>query len=55
MTYERWINLYKEAMELLSIIDNSCPLINDNSVSCNCCKLQNECQYVIVIRTRQPK
>lgn len=55
MTYERWINLYKEAMDLLSIIDNTCPFIKDDSVGCSCCKIQNECNYVIAIRHLQPK
>ena len=55
MTYERWLTVYKEAMELLAIIDNTCPFIADDSVSCDCCKIQNECKYVISIRSLQPK
>ena len=55
MTYERWINLYREAMELLAIIDNVCPWRSDDSVCCNCCKIKNECKYVIAIRALQPK
>ena len=55
MTYERWIKLYKEAMELLSIIDNTCQFINDDSVSCYSCKIYNERKYVIAIRSLQPK
>lgn len=55
MKYERWINLYKEAMYILSIIDNTCPFINDDSFSCDCCKIQNECKHVITIRSLQPK
>ena len=55
MTYERWINLYQEAMESLAIIYNTCPFIADDSVSCNCCKLQNECKYVIAIHSMRPK
>lgn len=55
MTYERWIKLYKEAMELLSIIDNNCPFTKDDSVGCDICKIQNECKYVIAIRALQPK
>ena len=55
MTYGRLINLYKEAMELLAIIDNTCPFIADDSVSCDCCKIQNECKYVITISSLQPK
>lgn len=55
MTYVRWIKLYQEAMNILSVIDNHCPFINDNSVGCNCCKIQNECKYVIAIRYLQPK
>ncbi len=55
MTYGRWIKLYQEAMDSLAIIDNVCPFINDNSVGCDCCKIQNECKYVIAIRSLQPK
>ena len=55
MTYERWINLYQEAMELLAIIDNTCPFRADDSVSCYCCNIQNKCKYVIAIRYLQPK
>ena len=55
MTYERWINLYQEAMELLAIIDNTCPFIADDSVSCDSCKIQNECKYVIAINSMRPK
>lgn len=55
MTYEQWIKLYKEAMELLSIIDNTCTFINDNYVSCNSCKIHNKCNYVVPICYLQPK
>ena len=55
MTYERWINLYQEAMESLDIIYNTCPFIADDSVSCDCCKIQNECKYVIAIHSMRPK
>lgn len=55
MTFERWINLYQEAMELLAIIDNTCPFRADDSVSCDCCKIQNECKYVIAIHSMRPK
>lgn len=54
MTYERWIKLYKEAMEVLSIIDHECPFTDDNSGSCDNCKIQKECKYVIAIRCLQP-
>lgn len=55
MTYERWIKGYKEAMDLLSIIDSNCPFIKDESVGCYGCKIHNECKYVIAIRSLQPK
>lgn len=55
MTYERWLAVYKEAMDLLSVIVNTCPFIKDDSVSCYCCKIQNECKYLIAIRSLQPK
>lgn len=55
MIYERWIKLYQEAMDLLSIIDNNCPFINDDSVGCYVCKIQDECNHVIAIRNLQPK
>nr|DAP41931.1 MAG TPA: hypothetical protein [Caudoviricetes sp.] len=55
MTYERWIALYREAMDLLTIIDNECPFINDESVGCDCCKIQNECKDVIAMRSLQHK
>lgn len=55
MRCERWLAVYKEAMDLLAIIDNTCPFIADDSVSCDCCKIQNECKYVIAIRSLQPK
>lgn len=60
MTYERWINLYQEAIESLdiiykAIIYNTCPFIADDSVSCSCCKIQNECKYVIAIHSLQTK
>ena len=55
MTYERWINMYQEAMDLLSIIDNKCPFSNDVSVDCYGCKIQDECNYVIKIGNLRPK
>lgn len=55
MTYERWNNLYQEAMNILEIIGNACPFVNDDSVDCNCCKLKNKCNYVIGIHILQPK
>ena len=55
MTYERWIKVYQEAMDLLSVIGHTCPFIKDDSVDCYSCKIHNECNYVIGICILQPK
>ena len=41
MTYKLWNTTYKEAMNLLHLINNNCPYINDDSVSCDNCKILN--------------
>ena len=51
----KWIKAYQDAMELLSIIDNNCPFIKDDSVGCYGCEIQDECNYVIKIGNLKPK
>ena len=55
MTYEQWIKTYKDAMDLLSLIDNTCPFAHDIHVDCYGCKIQDECNYVIKIGNLRPK
>lgn len=55
MTYKLWNSTYKEAMKLLHIINNNCPYINDDSVSCDNCKILNKCKFVIRTCDAQPK
>lgn len=55
MAYDRWIAIYRDAMQLLEIIDNVCPFIDDNSVGCDNCKILNKCKFVIRTCDAQPK
>lgn len=54
MGYEEWITRYKEALYRLSIIDNVCPFLKDDSVSCDNCKIEKECKFVTKICDSQP-
>lgn len=54
MMCNEWLTRYKEAMCILSIIDNVCPFIKDDSVSCESCKIEKECKFVIKICDSHP-